>query len=267
MDTVMMESTFKIECAAAGGGLSIGTIFIVSIPVKADPTRGWPILVTANHVLSDCVGETATLYLRKQDDLAKNVWSRVPKRIAIRAKGQPLWVSNANADVAVMYLPEDIPQTFPVVATTFFATDELLTEYHIAPGDEVRALGYPLNLESNAAGFPVLRSGKIASFPITPTTEVGAFLVDFRVFKGNSGGPVYYVENLRPDLTKFGTYTNFHVLMGVVSEEVLETEASIGPYSQEIHQTQLGIAKVVPASFIISTIQMLPARPETPPSP
>jgi hypothetical protein len=46
--------------------------------------------------------------------------------------------------------------------------------------------------------------------------------------------------------------------MGLVTQEVLATDQSIGPYSQEIHQTQLGLAVVVHASLIKQTIEMLP---------
>jgi S1-C subfamily serine protease len=127
-----------------------------------------------------------------------------------------------------------------------------------APGDEVRCLGFPLGIESNEAGFPVLRSGKIASYPLTPTEKTKSFLVDLRVFKGNSGGPVFFVENNRLVTSAIGRYQNLHFIIGLVSEEKLYTEAAIGPYSQELRQTQLGLAVVVHASIILQTIDLLP---------
>jgi hypothetical protein len=46
--------------------------------------------------------------------------------------------------------------------------------------------------------------------------------------------------------------------MGLVSQEVLYPEQIIGPYSQELRQTQLGLAVIVHASLIKQTIEMLP---------
>src|SRR3546814_20200686 len=53
------------------------------------------------------------------------------------------------------------------------------------------ALGFPRGLAANQAGFPILRSGRVASYPIAPAKIFPTFLLDFSVFPGNSGGPVY----------------------------------------------------------------------------
>jgi S1-C subfamily serine protease len=74
--------------------------------------------------------------------------------------------------------------------------DQKLSEFEIHPGDELNVLGYPLGF-GNVGDFPVLRSGKIASYPLVPTSENPFFLPDFRVFQGNSGGPVYFVQSNR----------------------------------------------------------------------
>jgi hypothetical protein len=184
----------------------------------------------------------------------------VPFRLQIRINGQPLWKKHSQADVAVMYI--ELPNEAPVKPITplMFVDDAQLLEFGVNPGDELRCLGYPLGIASNDAGFPVLRSGFIASFPLTPTEQTKTFLFDFRVFKGNSGGPVYFVEKNRPLMTGRGKYQNYHFIIGLVSEEKLATQIVIGPYSQEMHQRQLGLAVVVHASLILQTIQMLPPQ-------
>jgi hypothetical protein len=58
-------------------------------------------------------------------------------------------------------------------------------------------LGYPEGLAANHQGFPILRAGRVASYPTTPISEFPTFLLDFRVFSGNSGGPVFMTEDLR----------------------------------------------------------------------
>jgi hypothetical protein len=266
LNTVLMESTFLIEGPATQGGApgtSIGTVFIVGRPVPSIPLpNAVAVLVTAAHVLEDIQGDFAVLHLRKKVDEKANQWVEMPYRVQIRINGQPVWRKNPVADVAAMYI--NVPADAPIkpITTLMFADDKMMEECGVNPGDEVRSLGYPLGLKANAAGFPDLRSGKIASYPLTPTERVKTFLVDFRVFKGNSGGPVYFVEKNRPLMTGLGRYETFHFIIGFVTEESLFTERAIGPYSQEIHQTQLGLAVVVYASLIKQTIEMLPIPPQ-----
>lgn len=258
LNTVLMQSTFLLE-GRAGQAATLGTVFVVGIPIpNTTPARGNLVMVTAAHVLEQMQGDTATLHLRRRVDEATNAWVQVPYTLQIRKNGQPLWKRHPEADVAAMYLY--VPNEAPVTPITplMFADDKMLSEYGVNPGDEVRCLGYPLGLASNEAGFPVLRSGKIASYPLTPTDKTKSFLVDLRVFKGNSGGPVYFVERNRPVLHTIGGYQNFHFIMGLLSEEKLFTEQAIGPYSQEIRQTQLGLAVAVHATLIKQTIEMLP---------
>jgi hypothetical protein len=258
LNTVMMESTFLLE-SPAPQGKTLGTVFLIAVPIpNTEPVRGVLVLVTAAHVLEEMPGDFAILHLRRKTDEKTNAWAQAPFQLRIRSNGVPLWKKHPMADVAAMYI--DIPPDTPIkpITTRMFISDDELLKYEINPGDEVHCLGYPLGVASNDAGFPILRSGKIASYPLTPTDQTKSFLLDLRVFKGNSGGPVFFVEKYRPDFTGFGKFTNFHFIMGLIAQELLYTEASVGQYSQEIHQTQLGLAQVVHASLIKQTIEMLP---------
>ena len=58
-------------------------------------------------------------------------------------------------------------------------------------GGALMALGFPRGLSANSAGFPILRSGRVASYPLAPAKVFPTFLLDFSVFPGNSGGPVF----------------------------------------------------------------------------
>jgi S1-C subfamily serine protease len=258
LDTIMMETTFLLEGPTAQGN-SLGTAFVIGVPIpNTTPLGGALVLVTAAHVLEEIPGDFAVLHLRRKVDGETNTWVPAPFRLQIRSNGQPLWKKHPHADVAAMSI--SIPADTPIkpITTNMFITDEELAKYAINPGDEVRCLGYPMGLASNVAGFPVLRSGKIASYPLTPTAATQTFLVDLRVFKGNSGGPVFLVENNRPLLTTLGQYLNLHFIVGLVSEERIFNETMVGQYSQEAHQTQLGLAVVIHASLMKQTIEMLP---------
>ena len=251
-----MESTFRIQGRASDGRPALGTGFLLRKSDAKDPPNHRVVLVTAAHVFSNMAGDSVTLMMRRQDDSG---WRDVPVIVSIRSNGRNLWTQNNRADVAALYL-SDIPAKVAakLIPTTALANDDRLTEYDIHPGDELNVLGYPLGY-SSAGGFAVLRSGKIASYPILPTLNNPFFLLDFRVFKGNSGGPVYVSLPFRATGGGLGvSQTPF--IAGLVSEEVSATEQFQGLYENRSETYPLGLAKIVPASFIIETINSLDAR-------
>ncbi len=119
------------------------------------------------------------------------------------------------------------------------------TDDDIGPGDEMMVLGFPEGYSSNAAGFPILRSGNVASYPNAPATAYPTFLLDFHVFPGNSGGPVY----VQPAGQLVG-----HVA-GVLTQEV------------EPNGENLGIGIVTKARFVRETLALLDEAPKPAPAP
>jgi hypothetical protein len=255
LNTLLMQSTFLIQ-----GGDQAGTAFVLGRPVRNDPLKARYVMITAAHVLQGIPGEQAILHVRVEQGGSQ--WNRVPVPIKIRDRGHELWTKHPAADVAVMYvgLPKEV--VIPLVSTNLFADDARLSAFEIHPGDEVNSLGYPLGEASNPAGFPILRSGKIASYPLLPTRETRTFLMDFRVFKGNSGGPVYLVQSSRTYGSGVRLGQTVALLLGLVSGERLQAQQVVGPYSAELRELQLGLAVVVHASLIIEAINLLPPPDE-----
>lgn len=101
----------------------------------------------------------------------------------------------------------------------------------------------PNHAHPNHSAFP------LREFSNAPSLRL-AGLRQRRELKADSGGPVYFVERMRPIPHTLGSYKNFHFIMGLVSGEVLYSEQSGGQYSQEPHQTQFGLANVVHAGLI-----------------
>ncbi len=260
LNTVLMESTFKLEGRTAQGHPSFATAFVMGRPFPNEAKKARYVLITAAHVLDEMQGESVVLHLRRKVD-ADN-WAPLPLVIRIRANSQPLWTKHPDADVAVIYvrLPNEVSLT--LLSTDLLADDKALSDFEIHPGDELTCLGYPLGLAANNAGFPILRSGKIASYPLLPTRTTKTFLFDFRIFKGNSGGPVYFVQYNRTYQGKSYLGQTIHFIIGLVSQESLFQQQISGPYSEEVRQLQLGLALVVHASLIKQAINMLPS-PET----
>jgi len=214
-------------------------------------------LVTAAHVLEGIQEDEAVLFLRVTNP--DGSFKKLPHQLPIRLDGQPLWVKHANADVAAMYVR--LPHAASlrrIVSTELLASDEDLSLYEIHPGDRLACLGYPYGAEANEAGFPILRSGRIASFPLTPTSIYPTFLFDFRVFGGNSGGPVYLAETSRTygKSTHLGQTLQF--VMGLVSQEqTLEEEVRSLTETRKVKH-QLALAVVISAPLIAETIGLLP---------
>lgn len=256
ISTALMEATLKLEGRDDRGQSVFGTGFLLGRPFQKEPTKSRYVLITAAHVFDEMKGDVVVVHSRRR--VVNDNWVRVPFPIAVRANGRELFTRLPDADVAVMYvnLPSAVqPLLLP---TTLLADDEDLRKFEIHPGDELLCLGYPLAQQSNSAGFPILRSAKIASFPLLPTDTTKVFLFDFKVFKGNSGGPVYFVSANRyyQGSTRLGE--QIHLILGLVSKEGLIEQQITGPYSQEIRQLQLDLGVVVHASQIKKAINLLP---------
>lgn len=251
--TVLTRSTFKIQ-----GEESLGTVFIMGEPSPDEPNRFYYVMITAGHVLDAIKSDVGVLSLRKQDG---NKFVRLLYPVQIRNKGIPLWTQLPNVDVAAMRvrLPTDVD--VKQISTNLLATDKILEEFQVHPGDQLLVLGYPYGAEANEAGFPILRSGRIASYPLTPTKNTITFLLDFEVFKGNSGGPVLlYAENrFYGGSTHIGT-TQF--IMGVVSQEKGLTER-VKTLNETVERThRLSLAVIVHSSFVADLIRRLPPAPK-----
>ena len=244
---VLMRSTFKLEGINRKGRPVFGTVFAIGKPTAGHKQQFTCALVSAAHVFEQISADTATLVLRAPHGVG---FKRMPLAVRVRQNGRPLWVRHEEVDVAAMLveLPREVDLC--MVSTEVLATDRLLQEYQIKPGDELCVLGFPYGLESNDAGFPILRSGRIANYPITPTAVTRTFLLDFPALEGNSGGPVFLsAENrivrgrTRPGLTQ--------LVMGLVLQEV-QAEDTVRGVS---HSLRLG--NVVHAGFIRDLLDRL----------
>lgn len=256
ISTVLMRSTFKIK-----GEKSLGTAFIVGEPSSDNPKQLYYVLITAAHVLEGIKSDVAILYLRKHEG---DEFIKIPFPIHIRKKGTPLWTRHPEVDVAAMRVRLPKEADVKLVATTLLGNDESLNKFHVHPGDELLVFGFPYGAEVNEAGFPILRSGRIASYPLTPTKKYKTFLLDFEVFKGNSGGPVlFYAENR---VYGGGTHIgSIQFIIGVVSQERQFTERVESLSETVLRKHKLALAVIVHASFVEDLIRMLPEIPKESP--
>lgn len=249
-DELVMRSTVKIY-----SGNNSGTGFILLAPVTGETNRASFVLVTAAHVLAGMPSSNVVISLRVND---KDTFKKLTHEIPIRVGGTNLWTTHPTADVAAMRLSLPRVSDFSHLSIEILRDDKFLVDFRIHPGDEVRVLGFPYGYEANNAGFPVLRSGRIASYPLTPTTNNPTLMIDFRVFRGNSGGPVYMSE--RRSLIKGALETvSIRGIIGLVSKEAKISESVVSLNEQSVRSYDLGLGIVVPSRFILETIELLPA--------
>lgn len=249
MSTVLMQTTFRIDGPAKGapGKTSFGTVFIVGKPLKDSPQTQAYVMVTAAHVLNDIDGPVASLLVRHKN--GDGTYS--PYRWSIRIRDQSgagLFVQHAEADVAAMYvnLPKDLIET--LIPSNAFADDNFIEGYEIHPGDELMCVGFPYGLSVNSWGFPILRTGVISSYPLVPAKSIKYIGFDFRVFGGNSGGPVYFRFSNRYYKGSTHLAEIVQSIIGLVTEQVSDPATG----------TSISLARIVPAQFILETVNMLP---------
>ncbi len=235
----LIAATVQIEQVLPDGGRTIGTGFLVSDPTPDGKPR--TVLVTANHVFSRMPGKEAHIGYRLQGK--DGAWTFDPQPLTIRAADAPLWRRHPSRDVAAIVVK--CPPAFAKAAIplAWLASDDTFARYGVGPGDEMMVLGYPQGLSANAAGFPILRSGRVAS-PVDAPQVSPTFLLDFRVFPGNSGGPVFLADPNRSDGAT-GQSAPAEFIAGILTQQV------------ELNNERLEIGIVTEAPFIRQTLDLI----------
>jgi S1-C subfamily serine protease len=236
----LINATVQIEQVQPDGKRTAGTGFLVNDPRPDGASR--TVLVTAAHVLELMPGTEVRIGWRATGEGGR--WSYTPAPLTVRGPGGPLWTRDPDHDVAVIEVaapPEFARAAIPLA----WLADQELDRYGVRPGEEAATLGFPRGLAANRAGFPILRVGRVASWPLAPAGEFPTFLVDFAVFPGNSGGPVFLA---RPGATGAAASAP-PLVVGVLTQEV------------ELNDERLRMGVVTQAPFVRKTLQLLDAVP------
>lgn len=235
----LINATVQLDQPQGDGTRTVGTGFLIDAP-RADGTPR-VVLVTAAHVFDRMPLENARIGWRVP--LSDGNWRFAPAPLKIREGEAPLWTRHPDRDVAVMSI--EAPEAFARAAIPqgWLADGYTFERFDMAPGDEIMSLGFPRGLSANRAGFPILRVGRIASYPLSPVVAFPTFLVDFTVFPGNSGGPVFLTgaARRRPGVPE----PEHPFIAGVLTQQV------------ELDRERLGIGVVAHAHYIRETIELL----------
>ncbi len=201
------------------------------------------IFLTAAHVLKNMEGDYAHLVLRSKNG---DAFQTFDYPIRIRENGQPLWTQLNDVDVAAMIvsLPEN--SVYSVLDIGNLMTGKQLNHIELNTGSDLLCLGFPYTTPSDNGYFPILRSGRYASYRNNYSLNSDNFLFDFRIYPGNSGGPVFVDLNL----TTGGSGGK---------ETIIQGAGLIGMVSEQLKSTNkekniIEVAKVIKGEFIFKTI-------------
>ena len=246
----LIHATVQLEQPLGDGTRTVGTGFLISeIAPDGSPRT---VLVTAGHVFSKMPGAEARIGYRIEN--ADGSWSYSPQKLTIRdADGKKLWTQHPSRDVAVMSITAPEPFAKAAIPLTWLAEDDTFQANQVGAGDEMMALGFPRGLAANQAGFPILRSGRVASFPVAPAKSFPTFLLDFTVFPGNSGGPVFMSQAARRRVGATENGQDVQFIAGLLTQQV------------ELNNERLEIGIVTHAKYIRETIALMddPLAPVT----
>ena len=238
----LINATVQIDQNNGDDTRRVGTAFLIDAPRPDGSPR--TVLVTANHVLSGMAAPEARVGWRVE--MPGGGWRFAPEPLRIRdAAGDPVWTKHPERDIAVMEISAPPIFARAAIPLGWLASGDDLRTWQVGPGDELLTLGFPRGYSSNTAGFPILRVGSIASWRLTPIESFPVFLLDFPVFPGNSGGPVFWTPAAR---RLPGTTQPHHpFIAGILTSEVRPADEP------------LGIGLVAHASYIREAIALLDA--------
>jgi V8-like Glu-specific endopeptidase len=233
----LIEATVRVEQPVADSARTVGTGFLI----KATDAGGRPrtVLITAHHVLAGMPGNEVNIGYRFAT--ASGGWNYAPQTLKIRDEaGAPLWTHHPARDVAAIAIEAPPEFAKAAIPANYLAADSF-AERNLGPGQELMVLGYPRGLAANNAGFPILRSGRVASYPVAPQS-FPTFLLDFSVFPGNSGGPVFTTRTIR------------HASGGTAAQPVI---AGLLTQQVELNSERLEIGVVTHAKYIVETMALM----------
>jgi len=255
LDTQLMLTTVKVSDTD-----SSGTAFILSRPKPGDPKATQFLLITAEHTLSRSRANEVTVVFRKKS--ADGGHEKAPVKITVRQDGKVLWKKHPTADVGILPITPPPDALVPLVSVDLLASDEDLERHQIHPGDPVRCVGFPHpnQFEPNEAGFGVVRSGCIAGYPLRPTRKTKTLLLDLNTFEGDSGAPVYLVDDHRLVAGKTEPGQVRLILGLMVGQHFLDEEFKM-IYQTGKFRHRMGFGIAVHATAIKETIDLLDAKP------
>ena len=131
----------------------------------------------------------------------------------------------------------------------------------MSEGDFIYVLGFPMGIMEPLRQYVISRTGIIARLRDTLDGTNKDFLIDAMIFPGNSGGPVIN----KPEVISIEGTSSVPspYLIGIVSSYLTYTDTAVSKQtgqSRVVFEENSGLAVVIPADYILETIDLCFAK-------
>jgi hypothetical protein len=254
-----------LGCLRNSGHAIYGTAFFVGYPLEGIDNFMATYVVTARHVI-DAIKERAVdgnTYLRLNTREQGAQYARLPI-------SHWFFCDDSRIDVAVAPLSMAEPSIeWKAIPLDAFLSPETVANDAVGPGDDLFFPGLFSEHPGERTNIPIMRVGNIAAMPDEPiATRWGVvkppYLVEARSIGGLSGSPVFWHRGAtrirQGGLHLLGDAAFF--LLGLVHGHFAERSTPWDGIEEaptdmaETRSVNMGIAIVVPAHDILSTLNM-----------
>jgi hypothetical protein len=240
------------------------TGFLLSVPLKGDPTRGHSVIITARHVVDP---EWAGCVWRNPEALSVRVNSKDYKpgvsptgaretSFPLSLNGQKMWLAHSDDRVDIAAIPiantdeaKLLDQDVNQLRVQDFVTPEEIEKYHIGIGANIISAGLVPGLWNAKRNYPAFKFGKISNIFDEPVKmRCGAqdaekdrlsWLIAGNFVPGNSGSPIF----LQPLDFTLGPPFQFNGPRSMI----------IGVLSGSLGDADLG--EMVPIEYVFQTLE------------
>jgi hypothetical protein len=174
-----------------------------------------------NKGIPNEMGDSIVFYYHTDESDPSEV---VGVRIPLFINHKPLWLEHTNRSVDIVVLP--LPYKFPISPKLFVINKEWINPtIKLKPAEEIFIVGYPRMFFDKTNSLPIYKTGNLASEYDQDFDGNRCFIIDISAFSGNSGSPVFAVNN--------GLYLTENGEIQFSNERV---KKFIGVYSAGYHQ-------------------------------
>jgi len=203
--------------------ISIGTGFIISVPVKGEEHKVGLYLVSNRHVLKNPDDRLKITFHRGNKGRLKlgnfvNIQNDSFNQVYIDHIDPKVDLACLNITNLVYNDPEIFYKSMRYDMLSDFSETDLL------PGASVWFVGYPENRYDISHNLPILRKGSIASIPKIDYNSRKEFVIDAQVFPGSSGSPL--LTKIIPECRILGVISQTMIRHGKL--QTVPTDSTLG---------------------------------------
>lgn len=220
---------------------SIGTGFLINVPLNDEKDRTVMLLISNKHVFINPQGNIVFNFNKKKPDGSPdygNIHTFTAKDFSSIYTEHP----DNEIDLACINasgITNPIHNVYYKNLTMEMLSD--FSEKELFPGVDVWFVGYPDNRFDIGNNLPLLRRGYISSIPKLNFNSKKQFVIDAQVFQGSSGSPVFAPMN-----------GNFK-LLGVVTETMIKHGQL---QAIPAVQTSLGVQQILGLGIVIKSTSL-----------